>query len=72
MFEFLRALIPGRKADASPSSAKSASSSKDQNTSSSGGAKLPVGEVIKDRPAFGQKPKAVFKPIPHKKPRAKH
>jgi hypothetical protein len=69
MFEFLRALIPGRKAEVPATSAKPA---KGQDAGPSGSAKQPVGKVVKDRPAFGQKPKAVVKPPRHKKPRAKH
>jgi hypothetical protein len=67
MFEFLRALIPGRKSDAS----KTASAAKSSSTAASRAGKLPVGKVVTDRPVFGQKPKAVYKPARHTKPRAK-
>jgi len=70
MFEFLRALIPGRKADAAAFSSRPSASDKGQKGAASGSAKLTGGEIVKDRPAFGQKPKAVFKP-PRQKPRAK-
>jgi len=69
MFEFLRALIPGRKATAVPASPKQGSAAKKALQSKT--TEQPAGKVVTDRPAFGQKPKAVYKPPQHKKRRAK-
>ncbi len=69
MFEFLRALIPGRKASATPASSKSGLAAKKALQSKT--AEPPAAKAATDRPAFGQKPKAVFKPPKTKKPRAK-